>query len=223
MGRTSNNGSSFVYHQFEEPVTGVLEFTVEFTIDPESTSNFANIFFLVNGVNNGDSSVITVAVENNRLRVCENSGKWRSPAIMGHNGVYIVGGQKYTLRAIINTTTERVYLYIDGESLYEDDTRTETYALGGEAYLGNFDFRDNGNAINYYRMGSNNGTWVKFTVHSIVAKQLKQAPTFTTTQKDESLTLQTEVWNASAPTTSRPHVTLSYEISASPAAELLLE
>ena len=223
MGRTSNNGSSFVHHQFEEPVEGVLEFTVEFTIDPESTSNFANIFFLVNGVNNGDSSVITVAVENNRLRVCENSGKWRSPAIMGHNGVYIVGGQKYTLRAIINTTTERVYLYIDGESLYEDDTRTETYALGGEAYLGNFDFRDNGNAINYYRMGSNNGTWVKFTVHSIVAKQLKQAPTFTTTQKDESLTLQTEVWNASAPTTSRPHVTLSYEISASPAAEMLLE
>ncbi len=223
MGRTSNNGSSFVYHQFEEPVTGVLEFTVEFTIDPESTSNFANIFFLVNGVNNGDSSVITVAVENNRLRVCENSGKWRSPAIMGHNGVYIVGGQKYTLRAIINTTTERVYLYIDGESLYEDGTRTETFELGGEAYLGNFDFRDNGNAINYYRMGSNNGIWVKFTVHSIVAKRLKQAPTFTTTQKDESLTLQTEVWNASAPTTSRPHVTLSYEISASPAAEMLLE
>ena len=223
MGRTSNSGSSFVHHQFEEPVTGVLEFTVEFTIDPESTSNFANIFFLVNGVNNGDSSVITVAVENNRLRVCENSGKWRSPAIMGHNGVYIVGGQKYTLRAIINTTTERVYLYIDGESLYEDGTRTETFELGGEAYLGNFDFRDNGNAINYYRMGSNNGIWVKFTVHSIVAKRLKQAPTFTTTQKDESLTLQTEVWNASAPTTSRPHVTLSYEISASPAAEMLLE
>ena len=223
MGRTSNSGSSFVHHQFEEPVTGVLEFTVEFTIDPESTSNFANIFFLVNGVNNGDSSVITVAVENNRLRVCENSGKWRAPAIMGHNGVYIVGGQKYTLRAIINTTTERVYLYIDGESLYEDGTRTETFELGGEAYLGNFDFRDNGNAINYYRMGSNNGIWVKFTVHSIVAKRLKQAPTFTTTQKDESLTLQTEVWNASAPTTSRPHVTLSYEISASPAAEMLLE
>ena len=178
MGRTSNDGSAFVNHKFDQALEGIYEFSVEFTIDPTTTSaTFANIMFLVSGVNASDKSVITVTVTEWMIKINE-SGKWRKPAIAGTDEfVRLVLGDKYTVRAVVNTETERLYLYIDGEKLYTDSSRTETFDLNGELYLGNFDFRDNGSDINYYRAGLNSGNPSKFTIHSIVAKQLSPVVT----------------------------------------------
>lgn len=318
-----NGNNAFVRSDFGVELKGLVEFTVDFTLN-QTGEDFANIFFILDYEkdpnNSNGSSVITVAVEKGKLEVNQgnNQGGWKSPALYGNASTNLIAGVRYTIRAVLDTETERMYLYLSGEKCYEDDRATE-FNLNGEVYLGNFDFRDSGSELLTYRTGSNNGT-SDFTLHSIVAKQLTekgeepqpeaptvtvneengevtlsggtasytlnysvdpadatvsiacnqengfeitenktvkfnaagtyvftitaskdgststpqtitvvvnaeavlQAPTFTTPQEDDSLTLQTAIWTSAGATTERPHIQLAYEVS-DPEANVTLE
>ena len=327
------NDKEFVDYAFAEEMTGLVEFDVDFTIseqvwaDKEAgkyNSYWANIFF-INDKSSGSKSTISVAIVDNQIWINQgnDAGGWQDFSVFESQKMRVVPGEKYTLRAVLDTDTQRMYLYLLGENRIADGVGGqpgETVSFGGSAYLGNFDFRDNTGKILMYRMGSDNGS-AYFTMHSIVAKQLTekgeepqpgvptvtvneengevtlsggtasytlnysvdpadatvsiacdqengfeiienktvkftaagtyvftitaskddltsegktitvvvndeepvlQAPTFTTPQEDESLTLQTAIWTSAGATTERPHIQLAYEVS-DPEATVALE
>ena len=194
-----SGGSAFVRSDIGVELNGLVEFTVDFTLN-QTGSDFANIFFILDysdPSNANGRSVVTVAVEAGRLEINQSNsqGAWRSPALNGNASTNLIAGVRYTIRAVLDTDTERMYLYLSGEKCYNDDRATE-FNLNGEVYLGNFDFRDNGANLLTYRTGSNNGT-TDFTMHSIVAKQLTEkgeepqpeAPTVTVNEENGEVTL----------------------------------
>ena len=326
------NDKEFVDYAFAEEMTGLVEFDVDFTIseqvwaDKEAgkyNSYWANIFF-INDKSSGSKTTISVAIVDNQIWINQgnDAGGWQDFSAFESQKMRVVPGEKYTLRAVLDTDTQRMYLYLLGENRIADGVDGnpgETVSFGGSAYLGNFDFRDNTGKILMYRMGSDNGS-AYFTMHSIVAKQLTekgeepqpeaptvtvneengevtlsggtasytlnysvdpadatvsiacnqesgfeitenktvkfnaagtyvftitaskdgststpqtitvvvnaeavlQAPTFTTPQEDDSLTLQTAIWTSAGATTERPHIQLAYEVS-DPEANVTLE
>ena len=184
LHKDTSGKSAFLQYDFDEQMTGVIEFTVDFKT---TSTGFVNLFFLRG---NGNKYAVTVAVQNNILMVNENDKSWSNNINLFNNTkTRLVPGVDYTLRAVVDCDNERVYLYISGESLIADgegDTVGETVAMGDNLYLGNFDFRVNGQPVLAYRMGSDiQKAESDFTVYSITAKQL--SPVITVNQSSAAV------------------------------------
>lgn len=152
-------------------MSGVVEFTIEFKT---KSTGFVNLFFLRGS---GNNYPVTVSIQNNILQVSETNGVWKNTiSVFDSTKTRLVPGERYTLRAVVDCTNERVYLYLSGEHHIadgQDGGAGENAVLGDNIYLCNFDFRANGEQALAYRMGSDiGGAETDFTVYSIVAKQL---------------------------------------------------
>lgn len=168
--KDKNGISAFLQYDFDQALSGVVEFTIEFKT---KSTGFVNLFFLRGS---GNNYPVTVSIQNNILQVRESDSWNQWIGVLGSTKTRLVPGEKYTLRAVVDCTNERVYLYLSGKHHIadgQDGGAGENAVLGDNIYLCNFDFRANGEQALAYRMGSDiQNAESDFTVYSIVAKQL---------------------------------------------------
>ena len=173
LHKDQSGKSVFLQYDFDAPMAGVVEFTVEFKT---ASTGFVNLLFLRG---DGDDYAVTVAIQDNTLMINEASGWNREIALFESTKTRLVPGEDYTLRAVADCISERVYLYLSGEHYIADNASGgagENKALGEDVYLCNFDFRVNGEQIKAYRMGSDiQNAETEFTVYAITAKQIVPA------------------------------------------------
>ncbi len=162
----SNNGNYLFDMALGKTISGVTSVEMEFSINSDN-ANFTNLLFLQEtGSTDNEQATVCFSVEGNKLKT-HSGGSWYDTKY----GTYSVGIQKnveYKLRAVLDMGNNTVYLYLTGAAinLVSNNEIIAPQSLGGEAYLGAYQFRRKNVGIAVLRTGTNRAN-IDYTIDNV--------------------------------------------------------